>query len=223
MGRWIQLNTSRMQCIGAWIAQPSGNPLGGIVVAQEIFGVNAHMRSVVERFAEAGYTAIAPAFFDHVESGVELGYDAEGFRRGRALAGEVGLELALADVAGAAESIASAGRIGCVGYCWGGTVALLAATRLGLPAVSYYGARNVAFLDETPRAPLMFHFGERDESIPPEAVARHRASLPDADVHVYPAGHAFNRDIDPQAWHETSARLAFERTLAFFGRHLAGA
>lgn len=223
MGQWLQLNTSRMQCIGAWVAQPSGTPLGGVVVAQEIFGVNAHMRSVVDRYAEAGYTAIAPAFFDHVESGVELGYDDEGFRRGRALVGEVGLDLAVSDVASAAESIASAGRIGCVGYCWGGTVALLAATRLGLPAVSYYGARNVAFLDEPPRAPLMFHFGERDESIPPEAVERHRGAMPDAEVHVYPAGHAFNRDVDPGAWHETSARLAFERTLAFFGRHLAGA
>jgi carboxymethylenebutenolidase len=222
MGHSIQLNTSRMHCIGAWLAQPRGTPLGGIVVAQEIFGVNAHIRRVVERYAEAGYTAIAPAFFDHVESGVELGYDAEGFKRGRTLIGEVGLEQALADVASAAGSIASAGRIGCVGYCWGGTVALLAATRLGLPAVSYYGARNVAFLDEAPRAPLMFHFGERDESIPPEAVERHRASLPDAEVHVYPAGHAFNRDVDPQAFDESSARLAFERTLAFFGRHLAG-
>ena len=99
---------------------------------------------------------------------------------------------------------------------------LHAATRLGLPSVSYYGARNVAFLDEAPRAPLMFHFGERDGSIPPEAVERHRASMPAAAVHTYPAGHAFNRDVDPAAWHEASARLAFERTLAFFGEHLAG-
>ncbi|RYD16617.1 MAG: dienelactone hydrolase family protein [Lysobacteraceae bacterium] len=222
MGQWIQLNTSRMQCIAAWLARPAGTPIGGVVVAQEIFGVNAHMRSVVDRFAEAGFTAIAPAFFDHVESGVELGYDAEGFRCGRALAGEVGLELALADVASAAESIASSGRIGCVGYCWGGTVALLAATRLGLPAVSYYGARNVACLDERPQAPLMFHFGANDESIPPEAIERHRAALPEAEVHVYPAGHAFNRDVDPAAWHAPSARLAYERTLAFLHFHLAG-
>ena len=222
MGHSIQINSSRMHCIGAWLAQPSGTPRGGIVVAQEIFGVNAHVRSVVEGFAEAGYTAIAPAFFDHAESGVELDYGEESFKRGRALAGEVGLEQALADVASAAETIASAGRIGCVGYCWGGTVALLAATRLGLPSVSYYGARNVAFLDETPRAPVMFHFGERDGSIPPEAIERHRTALPDADVHVYPAGHAFNRDVDPDAWDEASARLARERTLAFFGRHLAG-
>ena len=221
VGQSIQLNTSRMQCIGAWLAKPTGSVRGGIVVVQEIFGVNAHMRGVVEKFAAHGYTAIAPAFFDHVETGVELAYDDEGYRRGRALVSEIGFDLAVADVASAAESIASAGRIGCVGYCWGGTVALLAATRLGLPAVSYYGARNTAFLDETPRAPLQFHFGQLDKSIPPEAVERHRAALPDAEVHTYPADHAFDRAVDPKASDPPSAKLAFERTLAFFDRHLA--
>ena len=223
MGQTIQLNTAGMHCIGAYVARPDGKPKGGLVVVQEIFGVNEHMRNVTDRFAEHGYVAIAPAFFDHVETGVELGYDEAGFKRGQELVAQVSFDTAIADVGSAADSIRSAGRIGCVGYCWGGTIALLAATRLGLPAVSYYGARNVAFLDEPPRAPLMFHFGERDESIPPEAVERHRGAMPDAEVHVYPAGHAFNRDVDPGAWHETSARLAFERTLAFFGRHLAGA
>jgi carboxymethylenebutenolidase len=221
MGHAIQLNTTRLHCIGAWIARPEGKAKGGLVVAQEIFGVNAHMRAVVDRFAAHGYVAIAPAFFDHVETGVELGYDEEGFRRGRELVGEVGLDLAVEDVASAAEAIASAGRIGCVGYCWGGTVALLAATRLGMPAVSYYGARNVNFLAETPRAPLMLHFGERDNSIPAEAIARQRAAWPQADVYTYPAGHAFDRTVDPNAYDSPSAQLALERTLAFFDRHLA--
>jgi carboxymethylenebutenolidase len=221
VGQQIQLNTSRMQCIGAYLAKPQGTPKGGIVVVQEIFGVNAHMRSVADRFAEHGYTAIAPAFFDHVESGVELGYDRGGYAKGRALAGEISFDLAIADVASAAEAIASAGRIGCVGYCWGGTVAFLVATRLGLPAVSYYGSRNVNFLDEPAKAPLQFHFGEKDTSIPPEAIARHRAALPDADIHTYAAGHAFDREIDSAAYEATSAKLAFERTLAFFDRRLA--
>ena len=221
MGHAIQLNTTRLHCIGAWLARPHGKLKGGLVVAQEIFGVNAHMRAVVDRFAAHGYVAIAPAFFDHVETGVELGYDEEGFRRGRELAGEVGLDLALEDVASAAEAIASAGRIGCVGYCWGGTVALLAATRLGMPAVSYYGARNVNYLAETPRAPLMLHFGERDSSIPAEAIARQRATWPQADVYTYAAGHAFDRTVDAQAWDPPSANLALERTLAFFDHHLA--
>lgn len=221
MGQNIRLNTSRMQCIGAYLAKPEGKPKGGLVVVQEIFGVNAHMRGVVDRFAAHGYTAIAPAFFDHVESDVELGYDEAGYARGRELVGEISFDLALEDVASAAESISSAGRIGCVGYCWGGTVALLAAMRLGMPAVSYYGGRNVQFLGPTPKAPVQFHFGELDTAIPAEAVERHRALLPDMEVHTYPAGHAFDRTVDPKAYHEASAKLALERALAFFDRNLA--
>ncbi|MBN8728812.1 MAG: dienelactone hydrolase family protein [Xanthomonadales bacterium] len=222
MGHTINISTPRMQCIGAYVAEAEGTPKGGLVVVQEIFGVNAHIRSVVDRFAALGYTAIAPAFFDHVESGVELAYDRSGFARGRHLAGEIPFDLALEDVGSAAEAIASAGRIGCVGYCWGGTVAFLAAARLGMPAVSYYGARNVQFLGEPLKAPVMFHFGGKDKSIPPEAVERHRETYPDAEVYVYPeAGHAFNRDVDPEAHETASATLALERSLAFFERHLA--
>ena len=223
MGQSINLNTSGMHCIGAYLAKPGGAPKGGIVVVQEIFGVNAHVRSVADCFAASGYVAIAPAFFDHVESGVELGYGEEGFRRGRALVGEVGFERALEDVASAAESIKSAGNIGVVGYCWGGTVALLSAIRLGLPAVSYYGARNSAFLGEQPRAPVQFHFGDRDASIPPEAVQQHREAYPEMDIYTYPAGHAFNREVDPSHYDEASAALALDRTLAFFARNLVPA
>ena len=223
MGQQINLNTSSMQCIGAYLATPDGPSRGGIVVVQEIFGVNAHVRAVADRFAVLGYTAIAPAFFDHVESGVELDYDDDSFKRGRALVGQISFDRAIEDVASAAESIRSAGRVGVIGYCWGGTVALLAATRLALPAVSYYGARNVAFLEEKPQAPVQFHFGEKDASIPPEAVQRHREACPDMDVFSYPAGHAFNRDIDPGHYDAPSARLALDRTLAFFNKHLRSA
>lgn len=220
MGQQINLNTSGMQCIGAYLAKPAGTPYGGIVVVQEIFGVNAHVRAVADGFAAHGYMAIAPAFFDHVESGVELGYDEDGFKRGRALVGEISFDRVLEDVASAAESIRSSGRIGVVGYCWGGTVALLSATRLALPSVSYYGARNVAFLGEKLHAPVQFHFGERDASIPPEAVQKHRDAYPDMDIFTYPAEHAFNRAVDPTHYHAPSARLALDRTLAFFDRHL---
>ena len=228
MGSQINLNTSGMQCIGAYLAPAKYERKGGLVVVQEIFGVNAHVRSVCDRFAEHGYTAVAPAFFDHVESGVELDYGVEGFARGRALVGEVGIERALEDVASAAEAIRSAGKIGVVGYCWGGTIALLSATRLGLPAVSYYGARNVSYLGEQPRAPLQFHFGEQDTSIPAEAVQRHRDAYlekegPEVDIYTYPAGHAFNREIDASHYDAGSAKLALERTLAFFDKHLEGA
>ena len=222
MGQHINIPTTRTRCIGAYLAQPEGKPKGGIVVIQEIFGVTAHIRSMADRFAGYGYTAIAPAFFDHLESDVELGYDQVGANKGKQLVAELGLERALEDVASAAESIASAGKIGTVGYCWGGTVALLSAMRLGLPSVSYYGARNLAYLHEVPRAPLMFHFGEKDTSIPPEAVAKHREALPQMETFTYPANHAFNRD-GSAPYDEASAKLAMQRTLAFFEQHLASA
>jgi carboxymethylenebutenolidase len=221
MGEHVRLNTSGMQCIGAYLAKTAGRPKGGLVVAQEIFGVNAHIRAVADRFAEQGYTAIAPAFFDHVETDVELDYGPASFARGKQFVSEVGIDRAVEDVASAALSIASAGRIGVVGYCWGGTVALLSATRLGLPAVSYYGARNVNFLDEPLRAPVQFHFGERDASIPAEAVQRHRAAYPQMEIYTYPAEHAFNRDVDGTHYDAASANLALERTLKFFLQHLA--
>lgn len=221
MGQHINIPTSRTQCIGGYLAEPVGTPKGGIVVIQEIFGVTQHMRNVADRFAAAGYTAIAPAFFDHLEAWLELDYDDVGTARGRALVAELGLDRPLEDVASAARAIASAGRIGTVGFCWGGTVALLAALQLGLPSVSYYGARNLSLLGRQPKAPLMFHFGDNDASIPPEAVQRHREALPEAEIFTYAgAGHAFNRDGDPH-YHETSARLAWQRTLGFFDTHLA--
>ena len=224
MGKHITIPTSGTQCIGAYVAEAPGKPKGGIVVIQEIFGVNAHVRSVADRFAAAGYTAIAPAFFDHLETGVELDYTEKGMNEGKQLVSELGLDRAVEDVASAADAIASAGKIGTVGYCWGGTVAMLSAIRLGLPSVSYYGARNVPFLGEKHKAPVMFHFGEEDKSIPPEMIAKHRQMLPQMEVFTYAgAGHAFNRDIDPSHYHQASAKLALQRTLAFFDKHLASA
>lgn len=220
MGKQISLNTTRTQCIGAYLAEPTGKPKGGLVVIQEIFGVNAHIRSVADHFATLGYTAIAPAFFDHLETGLELGYDQAGMAEGKKLVTELGLERALEDVASAAEAIASAGKIGTVGYCWGGTVAFLAALRLGLPSVSYYGARNVPFLGETAKAPVMFHFGEKDKSIPPEMVEKHRQMQPQMKLFTYPADHAFNRDVGDH-YDEASAKLALQRTMAFFDKYLA--
>jgi len=232
MGETIQIGTTRTQCISAYVAKPAGAPKGGLVVVQEIFGVNAHMRSVTERFAEHGYVAIAPAFFDHIEHRVELEYDPASWARARELVAQTPFERVIEDVASAAASISSGGKIGVVGYCWGGTVAMLAAMRLGLPAASYYGSRNVNFLHEPLRAPAIFHFGEHDKSIPPEAIARHRAELHSADevppaqreleIYTYPADHAFNRDATASSYDAASAALALERTLAFFARHLGG-
>lgn len=222
MGEWHRLSTARGD-VQAWVARPEQAPRGAIVVIQEIFGVTAHIRDVADRFAAAGFTAMAPAFFDVLRPGVELAYDEAGIARGRELVGELGLDGALEIVGAAAHWLRESGhRVGAVGYCWGGSVAFLADTRLGLPAVSYYGARNVPFLDEPARAPLMFHFGGKDRSIPPEDIDAHCARQPQAQVFVYPeAGHAFNRDVDPHAYAPDSARLAWQRTLDFFREHLA--
>lgn len=220
MGETVQIATDGMHCISAWRARPAGKPLGGIVVVQEIFGVNAHIRSVVDGFAARGFDAIAPALFDHVETGVELDYDDAGVRRGRELVAEVGFDRAVEAVASAAQSIASSGTVGVVGYCWGGTVAFLGNTRLGLPSVTYYGGRTVPFLHEKPQAPMLLHFGAHDPIIPPADVEKHRAALPDAHIHVYDAGHGFN--CDQRADYDAAASaLALERTLAFFGQHLS--
>jgi carboxymethylenebutenolidase len=225
MGQSINIPTSRTQCIGAYLAKPEGKPRGGIVVIHEIYGVTPHIRDVADRLAAAGYMAVAPAFFDHLESGVELAYDRGGTNRGKALANELGMTLPLEDVGSAARAIASAGRIGTVGFCWGGTVALLAAQQLALPSASYYGARNTGYLDAPLQAPVLFHFGAQDASIPADAVAAHRAKLPDMQVFTYAgAGHAFNRDVPgDRHYHAASAKLAWQRTLEFFDRQLGGA
>ena len=231
MGQWIPLDTPAGR-IAAWLAEPAGAARGGLVVVQEIFGANAHIRAVAEGYAADGYVVLAPAFFDPVEPGVELGYDPAGYAHGRELVTQLGLDAALQIVAAAAAWLQArlAGRgepnaVGTVGYCWGGTVALLSALRLGLPSVSYYGARNLPFLEDPqlvarPRAPVMFHFGQDDPLIPDAAVQAHRQALPGMEVFTYPAGHAFNREVDVDAYHAPSAALARQRSLAFFAGHL---
>jgi carboxymethylenebutenolidase len=208
--------------IGGWRADPVSAPRGAILVVQEIFGVNAHVRTVADRYAAEGYVALAPAYFDAAERDVELAYDAEGVARGRALADAVGLERATSITAAAARLLQDEGlKVGIVGFCWGGTVALLGNTRLGLPASSYYGGRNVQFLDEPLRAPIQFHFGADDPSINAEAIEAHREKQPDAEVYVYQgAGHAFNRDIDPAHYDADAARLAHQRTMRLFAETL---
>lgn len=222
MSEWITLDTHHGP-VRAWQALPKGKPRAGLVVVQEIFGANPHIRSVAERFAAAGYAVLAPSFFDLVD-GAEadtdaLPYTAEGVQDGLQRVNTLGMEKALEVVRAAATRLAPHGKVGTVGYCWGGSLALLAAMRLGLPSVSYYGGRNVNYLDETPKAPVIFHFGAQDKSIPPEAVQAHREKLPQMPSYVYPADHAFNRDVG-HAYDPDSAALALQRTLDFFTEHL---
>lgn len=215
MGHWIELETPQ-GAVAAWRSDPTVPARAALVVVQEIFGVNAHIRSVADRFAEAGFIALAPALFDPIERGVALDYDQPGIAKGRELTAALGFDRAVALVAAAADLLQAQGlRTGVVGFCWGGSVAFLANTRLGLPAVSYYGGRTVPLLDESTRAPMLFHFGDRDPIIPPDAVAAHRAKQPTATIHVYPAGHGFNCDARPD-YAADSAALAWQRTLAFF-------
>lgn len=224
MGRDIVLDTPA-GTIGAWRADPMGAPRGGVVVVQEIYGVNAHIRAVADRYAAEGYVAVAPAFFDAAGDahGIELDYTRGDTSRGKALVDRLGLDAAVEIVAAAARQLQGEGlKVGVVGFCWGGTVALLANTRLGLPASSYYGARNVGFLDEALRAPMQFHFGADDPSIPPDAIEAHRQRQPGAAVFVYPgAGHAFNRDVSPTHYQPDAAREAHARTMALFGQALS--
>ncbi|WP_119717985.1 dienelactone hydrolase family protein [Cognatilysobacter tabacisoli] len=218
MSQWLSLETPTGR-IRAWRADPAIPPKGALVVVQEIFGVNAHIRAVCTEFAAHGYVALAPAFFDHFEHDVQLAYDADGVRRGKDLVDRLGFERALEDIAAAAAVLQADGGVGVVGYCWGGTAAYLANTRLSLPAVSYYGARTAQFIDEALDAPMLFHFGEHDPSIPASVVDLHRERHPEAELHVYPAGHGFNCD-QRDDYHRTSAELALERTLSFLRRAL---
>ncbi|TWI12557.1 dienelactone hydrolase family protein [Aerolutibacter ruishenii] len=218
MSQWMSLETPTGR-IQAWRATPPIPPKGALVVVQEIFGVNRHIRHVCDTFAAHGYMAIAPAFFDHFEHGVELEYDAEGVARGKALVDRLGFDRALEDVHAAAIVVQEAGKVGVVGYCWGGSVAFLANTRLSMPAVSYYGARTAPFLDEQLDAPMLFHFGDHDASIPTGTIDLHRSKQPTAELHVYPAGHGFNCDQRAD-YDEASATLALDRTLSFFQRTL---
>lgn len=220
MGNWIKLTAADKHQFDGYLAMPSGQPRGGLVVIQEIFGVNGHMRAATDRFAADGYAALAPALFDRVERNVDVGYDEAGIAKGRAVRQGVSYDQALRDTAAAIVHLQSFGKVGLVGYCWGGSIAWLAACRRPLAAaVGYYGGDIANLLNETPKAPLQLHFGELDQHIPAAAVARIRAAAPDVPVFTYPAGHGFNCE-DRKDYHAASADLARERTLAHFAEHV---
>lgn len=219
MGQTISIST-RHGRISAWQAKPHDKPRGAVIVIQEIFGVNSHIRQVADRFAHYGYLAIAPALFDRVRPGTELGYDEAGVARGRAIAEELGFDGALDGVRAAFDLASEENRVAAVGYCWGGSVAYYANAKLGIPAVSYYGGRTVPLLRDRPKAPLMLHFGEHDALIPAGDVQKHREALPDAEIHVWPGvGHGFNCD-QRDSYSASTAQDALNRTLAFLQKHL---
>jgi carboxymethylenebutenolidase len=222
MGTMITLTAEDGHRLSAYRATPSGSPKGGLVVVQEIFGVNHHIQGLCDRFAADGYVALAPAIFDRVEPGISLGYSADDIERGRSIRGKVDIADMVRDVRAAVEALRADGQsVGVVGYCLGGTLAWLACTRIDgvKAAVGYYGGGIAETAEETPRCPVMLHFGETDTGIPKEHWEKVRRLHPEIPVHVYPAGHGFSCDARG-SYHEPSAKLARERSLAFFRQHV---
>ncbi|MFP5226592.1 MAG: dienelactone hydrolase family protein, partial [Acidobacteriota bacterium] len=208
----------------AYVARPSGAPIAGLIVIQEAFGVTRHIRSVTDGWAREGFLAVAPALFDRVERGVELGYSQEDLQRGVAMIRQGTPDDRMTDVAAALEYARreTGKKVGIVGYCLGGSVAWLAATHLNADAaVGYYGSQIPAYGAENPRTPVMLHFGAEDAHIPKDQVDSKVAALhPEVPIYWYEgAGHAFNNDDRP-SYHPTAAKLARERSLAFLRQHL---
>lgn len=208
---------------GAYVALPVGETKGSVVVIQEIFGVNHHVRAVVDGYAAAGYAAIAPQIFDRVERDVELGYAAQpDFDKGLRIAfHDLKRADTLLDLQAAIDHIAKYGKVGVVGYCFGGLLTWLSACELDKVTVAsaYYGGGTAKEVHRRPRCPVMMHFGERDQHIPMSEVDIIRRSQPEVQVFVYDADHGFNCD-ERASYDETSASIAFDRTLNFFDKHM---
>ena len=212
--------------LSAYLAEPAGAPKGAIVVLQEIFGVNAHIRGIADGYAAAGYLAIAPATFDRVEKNVDLGYGPEDMKRGSALKAAVEALPApgvLQDVQAAVDRAAKAGKVGIVGYCWGGLLVWRSAEQVrGLSAaVSYYGGGMTAGSEpaRSPKVPVMAHFGELDKHISLESVKAFEQKHPEVEVHLYQADHGFNCDMRG-SYNAGAAATALERSLFHFGKHV---
>jgi carboxymethylenebutenolidase len=223
MGKFITITAADGHTLSAWRSGPE-TAARGLVIVQEIFGVNGHIRSVCERYAAHGFAVIAPALFDRVERGIELGYGPEDIARGRALRAQVPDAGTVADIEGAATAL-GIGKLGVVGFCWGGTVAWWGATRTSrfAASVGWYGGGIAATRNETPSCPVQLHVGDQDTSIPVADVDAIRAAQPGVEIFVYPgAGHGFGCDERP-SYNAADAKLAEERTLAFLNRHLGAA
>jgi carboxymethylenebutenolidase len=204
--------------LAAYVAKPEGIPRGAIVVVQEIFGVNSHIKSICDRLAENGYVAIAPAMFDRIHPGFESGYTPEEVARSKALMQNFNIETALLDLEAARGKVATAGNVGIVGFCLGGSLSWLAATRLkGFSgASSFYGGMVQQFATEVPKCPVQFHFGADDASIPPDNYEEVQKQHPAAEFYLYQnAGHGFNCD-QRNSYAPEPAAVAWARTLTFF-------
>jgi carboxymethylenebutenolidase len=217
MGHFIELMAKDGHSLSAYQADPSESPRGGLVVVQEIWGVNDHIRRVADSYAADGYVAIAPALFDRVERDLTMdAYTDETRAKGFAAMQKINHDDAMIDIGAAAESVSHAGKFGVLGFCFGGRLAWLAASRVpGISAaVAYYGGGIPGMAAEEPRCPVIFHFGERDQHIPVSSVQEFSRAHPTLPVYMYPADHGFNCD-QRGSYDAPSAKLARERTLEF--------
>lgn len=222
MSETISIRAKDEHDLDAYVAHPEGEPIGGLVVVQEIFGVNAHIRSVADGWAKDGFLAVAPALFDRIEKGVELEYSGADMEKARSFIPKLDMEKSLMDTAAAlAYAREQTGKkCGVIGYCFGGSLAWLAATRLKADAaVGYYGGQIAKHLDETPECPVMLHFGKKDKHIPQADVDKIVDAHREVEVFRYDADHGFNCDARA-SYDAGSAKLARERSLEFLKKQL---
>ncbi len=225
MGQIVQLTASDGHQLSAYLAEPADAPRGAVVVIQEIFGVNSHIRSVADRWAAEGYLALAPALFDRQERGIELGYSDADMQRGFGLMQAAGLDTPLLDIEAARAElhrrVGAAGKVGVLGFCWGGLLSWLSACKLPgfSAAVPYYGGGIPNHAALKPQCPVLAHFGERDHWIPTDSVQAFAAAQPGVQVHIYAADHGFNCD-QRGSYDAAAAQLARERSIAFLKQHL---
>lgn len=229
MGDWVKVKAEDGHELGAYVATPAQKPIGALVVVQEIFGVNAHIRSVADGYARDGFLTIAPALFDRIERDLELSYSPDDMKRAFGLYPQLNPELSLLDVAAAFAHVKQTERaVGVLGFCYGGLVSWLSATRgedLKMQpgcCIGYYAGGIGRFAAEEPVCPVMLHFGANDSHIGKDQIDAVRKAHPEVEIYVYEgASHAFNRDPDPNSFHGPSAKLARERSLAFLKKNLA--
>jgi carboxymethylenebutenolidase len=223
MSERVRLSAADGHELEAHVAKPQGEPIAGLVVVQEIFGVNHHIRSVADSYAKDGFLAVAPALFDRYERGVDLGYEGADMQKAMSFFPRLDIDAAVRDTAAALDyARAQTGKeCGVIGYCFGGTVAWLAATRLNPDAVvGYYGGNIAKFANEKPKCPVMLHFGRKDQHIPKEEVDKIAAAHPGVEIYWYDAGHGFNCDARA-SFDADSAKLARGRSLEFLARNLS--
>jgi carboxymethylenebutenolidase len=225
MSQTLELTASDGHKLSAYLAEPAGTPRGALVIVQEIFGVNSHIRSVADRWAAEGYLALAPALFDRQERGIELGYTEADMQRGFGFMQAAGLDAPLLDIDAARAELqrrlGAAGKVGVLGFCWGGLLSWLSACKVqGLSAaVPYYGGGIPNHASLKPLCPVLAHFGERDHWIPTDSVQAFAAAQPGVQVHIYAADHGFNCD-QRGSFDAAAAQLARERSIAFLKQQL---